>query len=142
LSTESKATRERDVASFFSIRIEPDSGLASIVCSGALGAEQAREGVSALWAHPDWNGVAAVWDFREAQFDMSTGDARAIALFVLQNQRPAPPARVAFVTRRDVDFGLARVFEVHREQRDTEFRVFRSFEEAVAWARPAAGDRP
>jgi hypothetical protein len=42
---------------------------------------------------------------------------------------------VAFVTGRDPDFGLARMYEMLSEQPSTEVRVFRDYDEAVAWAR-------
>jgi hypothetical protein len=138
LSTGSGTTGKRDLASFVSIRIEPETGVAIAACSGTIGAKEAREGASALWSHPDWNGIAVVWDFRAARFELSPSDTRAIARFVLQNQRATPPARVAFVAERDVDFGMARIFEVYRKQREIDFHVFRSYDEAVAWARPGA----
>ena len=57
-----------------------------------------------------------------------------MARFILDNQPAVPPPRVAFVTIRDVDFGLARIFEVYREHPATSFRVFRDYDEAMAWA--------
>ena len=38
------------------------------------------------------------------------------------------------MTTRNVDFGLARIFEVYREHPATSFRVFRDFDEAMSWA--------
>lgn len=124
----------------FSIRIEPETGVAIATCSGLLGPKDAREAVAALWANPGWPGRASVWDFREAQFDLSSREVRRTAEFVLQNQPAPPPSKVAFVTRRDVDFGMARMFEVFREDERTTFRVFRDFDEALRWARPAETD--
>ena len=117
-----------------SIRVEPETGVAVATCSGVLGVDDAREGVAALWSDPGWLGRSAVWDFRDAQFDLSTPNVRGIAQFVLQHQPEPPPARVAFVTRRDVDFGMARMFEVFREDPRTEFRVFRDYDHALRWA--------
>jgi len=118
-----------------SIRVEPASGMAIGTCSGVLGLTDAREGVSALWKTPGWLGESAVWDFREAQFDFSTTDMRELAEFIFGHQPTPPPLRVAFVTRREVDFGMARMFEVFREDPRTAFRVFRDYEEALRWAR-------
>ena len=117
-----------------SIRIEPETGIAIATCSGVLRVRDAQESVAALWSTPAWWGKSAVWDFREAEFDLSSPEVRRLAQFVLQHQ-PAPPLRVAFVTRRDVDFGMARMFEVFREDPRTQFRVFRNFDEALRWAR-------
>jgi hypothetical protein len=118
-----------------SIRIELETGIAIGTCSGVLRLSDAQESVAALWRDPGWSGKAAVWDFREAELDMSPQDVRSIAHFVLQNQPATPPLKVAFVAGRDVDFGLSRMFEIYREDPRTEFRVFRDCEEALCWAR-------
>jgi len=119
-----------------SIRVEQESGVAVVVCSGVLQRDESEQADRKLWAATDWPGVSAVWDFRGARFDLSSLDVRGIAQFILERQRERPPARMAFVTPRDVDFGLARMFEVFREDSRTAFRVFRDYDEAMAWARP------
>jgi hypothetical protein len=116
-----------------SIQIEPESGIAIVTCSGELRVRDAKEDVVALWNDNDWAGKAAVWDFREAQFVISSSEVQALADFVLTNQ-PAPPEKVAFVTGRDVDFGLARMFEAFRSDPRTAFKVFREFDAALRWA--------
>lgn len=118
-----------------SIRIEPETGMAIATCSGALGLSDARDGASALWNAPGWLGQSAVWDFREATFSLSTSEIREVAAFITSRQPTKPPARIAFVTTRDVDFGLSRMFEVHRADPRTEFQVFRDYEKALNWAR-------
>lgn len=98
-----------------------------------LRVDDAREWAAALWTSPGWAGRAAAWDFREAEFDLSSSDVQDIARFILGNQPTPPPAKIAFVTGRDVDFGLARMFEVYRRSPGTEFRVFRSYGDAISW---------
>lgn len=117
------------------IRIEPDTGMAIGAGSGILRLDDAVESAASLWSTPGWRGRSVVWDFREARFDISPADAKKAAEFILQRQPSPPPARVAFVTGREVDFGMARVFEVHRRHAATEFRVFRDYDAAVTWAR-------
>lgn len=119
----------------FVLEVEPGSGMAIATCSGTLNLEEARKGVSALWVHPDWRGVSAVWDFRAARLNFSTPDIREAAQFVLAHQPRRPPARMAFVTTHDADFGMVRMFEVFRESPATKVRVFRDLEEAKSWAR-------
>jgi hypothetical protein len=89
---------------------------------------------AALWGTPGWSGKSAVWDFREARFELDASDIQDIARFILRSQPATPPSRVAFVTARDVDFGMARMFEAYRADPRTEFRVFRSYDDAVHWA--------
>jgi hypothetical protein len=46
----------------------------------------------------------------------------------------SPHARRAFVVRDDVTFGLARMFQIHRELNGEKgIGVFRTFDEAVDW---------
>ena len=123
-----------------SIQVEPETGMAIAACSGVLKLSDALEGVATLWKTPGWLGRSAAWDFREAQFDLSPSDIKAIAEFISQNQPATPPLRVAFVTGRDVDFGMSRMFQVFREDPRTTFRVFRDYDEAVSWARSTESD--
>lgn len=118
----------------FSLKLEPGSGVVIGTCSGQLSVTDARKGAVTFWANPEWVGRPVVWDFRAAQFDVRAPEIRDVARFILDNQPPTPPPKVAFVTSRDVDFGLARIFEVYREHPATSFKVFRDFEEAMAWA--------
>jgi hypothetical protein len=119
-----------------SIRIEPGTGTAIAACSGVLRRSDAEKGAATLWGTPGWSGRYAVWDFRDARFDLTASDVQEIARFILRSQPATPPSRVAFVTPRDVDFGMARMFETLREDPRTEFRVFRCYEDAVRWAGP------
>ena len=124
-----------------SIEVEADSGIAIGRCSGVLGLSDAKAGAATLWMDPAWPGVAVVWDFRNAQLSTSGSDVFELAQYVNARQRSPGPARVAFVTSRDVDYGQVRVFEAYREQPPTEVRVFRDFDAAVAWARAAVKTR-
>ena len=119
-----------------SIQIEPETGVAIATCSGVLRRSDAQEGAATLWKTAGWLGKSVVWDFREAHFDVSSSDIREIAEFIRRYQPVTPPSRVAFVTPHDVDFGLARMFDVFREDSRTGFRVFRDYDEAVSWVRP------
>jgi len=118
-----------------SIEIEKASSVAIISCSGTLRLDESLRAADELWASPEWPGRSAVWDFRAARFDLAASDVREIAAYVLENQRDDPPARMAFVAPHDVDFGLARMFEVFRDDPRTAFHVFRDLEEALLWAR-------
>jgi hypothetical protein len=46
----------------------------------------------------------------------------------------SPCARRALLVKDDLQFGLARMFEIHRELRgETGIRVFRDYDEAMDW---------
>src|SRR5262245_42590720 len=125
----------------FSIHVEPDSGVAIGTCSGVLGLADAKAGAATLWKNPAWNGLAVVWDFRLARLDASSSEVFELARYINAQQRSPGPARVAFVTSRDVDYGQARIFEGYRERPPTEVHIFRDFDAAVDWARAAARTR-
>jgi hypothetical protein len=118
----------------FSLSFDPENGLVIATCSGTLGVNDAREGAEALWSNPEWSGKPVVWDLRTAQLDVRGTDVQEVARFILQRQPKAPPPRVAFVTGRDVDYGLMRMFQVYRNHPATHVRIFRDYEEAVSWA--------
>lgn len=119
----------------FELRFDQDAGVVIATCSGALGLADAREGAMAFWGNAGWAGKAVVWDFRTARFDINSEEVRDLARFILDRQPALPPPRVAFVTGREVDFGMARMFEVYREHPATVFRAFQDYAEAVSWAR-------
>ncbi len=102
-------------------------------CSGELRLDDAKTAAAAFLIAPGAPGQSGIWDFRDARLDLSTSDVRAIAEFVLENQPATPPKKIAFVTTRDADFGMARMFEVFRQEARTEFRVFRNYDEAITW---------
>ena len=123
-----------------SIKIDPESGTAIASCSGILQLNDAKKSATALWKTPGRSGRSVVWDFRKAQFDMSTSDIEKIANFILTHQPETPPSKVAFVAPGDLEFGLARVFDVYREDSRTTFRVFREYEKAISLANSLAPD--
>ena len=118
-----------------SFQFDPEARIVIATCSGSFGPDDARAGASAFWEHPEWRSLPVVWDFRDAQFDIVPEEVRTLARFVLEHQPSAPPPRLAFVTGREVDFGLARVFEAYREDPKTQVWIFRDFDEAIEWAR-------
>jgi hypothetical protein len=117
-----------------SIRLE--RGLVVATASGRLGLAEAKKGARGVWNNVEWQGKPLVWDLRSAELNVTSDEVQLLAKFILGNQ-PTPPPKVAFVTSRDVDFGLARMLEVYRFQPTTLIRTFRSYEEAVCWASTA-----
>jgi hypothetical protein len=92
-----------------------------------------------LWGHmerlskdPDFNpGFCQVLDFTQiTALEVEPEDVRQLA----QRNIFSPRSRRAFVVKDDLQFGLARMFEIHRELKgETGIRVFRTFDEAMDW---------
>jgi len=72
-----------------------------------------------------------VLDFTQINLvEVSPEDVRQLA----QRNIFSPRSRRAFVVKDDLQFGLARMFEIHRELKgEMGIRVFRTFDEAMDW---------
>jgi hypothetical protein len=122
----------------FSVILDRDSGILVGTGSGPLTLADGKAAAVDIWSRPEWQGRSIVWDFREAQIEFSLIDVQTFAQFVLSREAAGPPARLAIVTGRDVDFGLSRMFEAFRENASTQVHIFRELNDAMSWARAAA----
>jgi hypothetical protein len=78
-------------------------------------------------------GMARLWDFRDA--DLSFLRSETIAEMGSYSLKYSPGIRdvkVAFVTRRDLEYGLTRMFEMLAEA-ETPVGVFRDLAKAETW---------
>ncbi len=81
---------------------------------------------------PDFDpDFSQVLNFRQINgLELGPEDVRQLA----QRNIFSPRSRRAFVVKDDLQFGLARMFEIHRELKgETGIRVFRTFDEAMDW---------
>jgi len=77
--------------------------------------------------------MGRLWDFRDA--DLSTLDYSTIndmAQYSLKFPPGINDVKVAFVTSRNVEYGLSRMFELSSESK-TPIAVFRTMDEAEKW---------
>ena len=85
---------------------------------------------------PDFRpGADIVWDFRKAESqDLSPDRLRDMVSFVagIQSVR-GTDYKVAIVVARNVDFGLARMYEAFSDELPCELRVFMDPADADAW---------
>ena len=83
----------------------------------------------------DWNGARRfLWDLRElVEGPDSTSELRNAAAWVKRSQETWGGTRVAILVSRDVDFGIARMYQAFAEQIDVEYQIFRDRDEAQAW---------
>lgn len=82
--------------------------------------------------YPDFDpDFSQVLNFRQINgLELGPEDVRQLA----QRNIFSPRSRRAFVVKDDLQFGLARMFEIHRELKgETGIRVFRTFDEAMDW---------
>jgi hypothetical protein len=116
------------------VSLRAEAGIVIGTCSGTFELDAAKEGAQRFWERAEWRGKPIVWDLRSAELAVNATQVRELGRSILSAQPSPPPPKVAFVTGRDVDFGIVRMFEVFREDPATNVRVFRDYEAAIAWA--------
>lgn len=79
----------------------------------------------------------SIWDFRDATLDRFTSnDVSEIAGIVGNRWGIDGGSRVALVVRREVDFGIARMFQIHFEDvSSSQVGVFKNMNRAKKWLR-------
>jgi hypothetical protein len=111
-----------------------DKGRRLVMTSGAgpLTKEDILGHMDRLSADPDFEpDFCQLADFRHiTDIRFSSEDVRLFA----ERDIYSPNARRAFLVKDDLQFGLARMFEIHRELKgEVGIRVFRTLDELLEW---------
>ena len=115
-------------------RIDGDWGIVVTMVSGEVTTEDLRGHATALANDPrarecdelaDLSGVTGV--------SVPTEAVRGMAEWLRDADTNRPGGKLALVAPTDVGFGMARLYEVHREHPDIEVRVFRERGDALDW---------
>ena len=119
-----------------SIRLDLESvpDVALGYASGPMSLDQIKDAARAVWARVEGPRVRALWDIRDAEFDISGTQVRELAEWVKQ-ESTFEDMRTAFVVRHGLQFGLMRMYEVLREEPRAKTGVFTEREPALAWLR-------
>jgi hypothetical protein len=112
-------------------------GLIRIKCSGTATLQDALEGMRAISPEGTFEADLRLWDFRGCDITLSSDELREVGEVGQTLDRRT--SRVAVLVDSDLNFGLMRVHEVHRESERTGFRVFRDEAEALAWLTSGEG---
>jgi hypothetical protein len=116
------------------LRIDEEKKIAYIKLSGRLSKEAILSVFDLAVSDKRYKkGMGRLWDFRDA--DLSTLDVMTI-VDMAQYSKKFPPGinnvKVAFVTNRDLEYGLCRMFEMSSNA-ETPIHVFRTMAEAEEW---------
>ena len=117
----------------FTVSIDSATGTSIVVGKAELTVPEILEGIKSNCEMPGFTGARSLWDLRDASFSLSREEVRSLAEFAGRGSTLRPPARLAFVASRNLEFGLLRMFEAFREQEGVEIEVFRDYEEALKW---------
>ncbi len=115
--------------------IDSEKGIRIHTVTGEVTADDFRTALTKVHTSPDSQSTMnGLWDLRAATGDFSTVDIDRMADFVGSQWGNIGPHKIALVVSRDVDFGLARMYEQLLEMQSTiELMVFRDSEEATRW---------
>jgi hypothetical protein len=116
------------------LRIDEEKNMAYIKLSGLLSKKIILTAFDLTVSDRRYkNGMGRLWDFRDA--DLSSLEAETITEMAQYSLRFPPginDVKVAFVTDRDIEYGLTRMFEISSEAM-TPIQVFRAMDEAEKW---------
>ena len=116
------------------LRIDEEKNIAYIKLSGLLNEKVILSAFDLTVSDKRYRkGMGRLWDFRNA--DLSSLDSETIAAMAKYSLRFPPginDVKVAFVTSRDLEYGLSRMFEMSSGA-PTPIRVFRAMDEAEEW---------
>lgn len=118
--------------------ILPD-GPALLTASGPITGKDIIQALQDLVQDPDFKpDIDSIWDFRSVTTRLI--DAQEITDLInfirtVQEKR-GRNYRVAILVSRDMDYGLARMFEVHSQNLPFQVRIFEDLEQARSWLNP------
>ncbi len=114
-------------------RIDTDANLVITTAEGEVTAEDLAEHARALAAHPD-RPLFELVDFSDrVDVTISPDVVRSAAFFLAEHDANAPGARLAFVAKSDVIYGMTRLFQANRSHPNVAIEVFRDRDEALRW---------
>jgi hypothetical protein len=112
---------------------EPDARIWKLTTAESF----SREEIVELMEATDWQGVQRfLWDLRQLRSGPDDPDAlRATAAWLDRSKEIWGGSRAAIVVARDLDFGIARMFQALTHDMGVEYQVFRDVQPARDWLR-------
>ena len=119
-------------------QIDEASGLVTLTVNGKVTYEGIIKAYGEMLGDPRFRkGASNLWDFRNADGDTIAGeDIQSVAALVETTRKQRGEGyKVAFVVARDVDYGIARMYDGYAGRLPFEVMVFRSMDDALKWIR-------
>lgn len=110
-------------------------GFSIIKCLGRLNEKEIKDTVQSFYKSPTKN---LIWDLSEASVeDITPGYVGLIQGLVRRLGVSRKGGKTAFVAPRDLEYGMARMFQILSDKKAFPFNigVFRSHDEAKKWLR-------
>jgi len=121
----------------FDCRIDKELGGVVVRATNVVGLDDVRAGVDEIVALSGFKpGMHQLFDLTDGGLDLDQAESRVLAQFFQSAEVRAKLGsgyRLAVVASRPVDFGTARVYQVHEESDSIAILVFYEMERALAW---------
>jgi hypothetical protein len=117
-----------------SVDIQPTEQRVVLTGRDDLVADDVVAALERAYGHPQLaSGMNVLCDLRDARTDLTPRDIRRVVDFVSRHREARGGGKSAVVAGRDVDYGMARIAQVHLEPLGVELAVFRELQEAEEW---------
>lgn len=119
-----------------SSNIDSASGLVTLTVHGPVDGAMIKQALQTVVDDPHFTpGADMLWDFADAQGQNPTGEAiQDLVRFVGSlKERRGSGYKVALVTRGDLEYGFARMYEAYAESLPFAVKVFRDRGAASEW---------
>ncbi len=119
--------------------VDPSQGFAHHVATGAPTTSDFIAALEELYANPRYAPEkGGIWDLRRVEGVGLTAEDMLRIVEHIRKARGRQPGRTALIVRRDIEFGLGRMYQAYSESVVT-FRVFREWDPALAWVTEVPG---
>jgi len=110
-------------------------GIRFHVCSGTVDCDDIIQSLSEVYRDENYdNSLHALWDFRNCSADLSAEDMQKIIAHSRKARGRPAQGKIALVVNRDLEFGLARMYEMLSEpELPRQLMVFKDYETALVW---------
>jgi len=116
------------------VNIDINEDYVKITYTGKISIENIKKAIEELHENPKRRSkMNSLWDLRNTDLkDVKSRDLKELAYFI-SNKKEKISSKIAIVVGKDVDFGVARMWEVYAEIVPRERKVFRNMDEAIIW---------
>lgn len=116
------------------VNVDINEDYVKITYTGKISIENIKKAIEELHENPKRRSkMNSLWDLRNTDLkDVKSRDLKELAYFI-SNKKEKISSKIAIVVGKDVDFGVARMWEVYAEIVPRERKVFRNMDEAIIW---------
>ncbi len=113
------------------LTVDKDNSVFFTAIIGSATIEEMRDYIESLYSHPEIKpDYSHLVDLRETdEVDITSGDVKQLTELKFLSAE----SKLAIVAPLDFYYGMARMYEIFRQDSPVDIQVFRSFTEATEW---------